>query len=55
MSMNENLRDLLDELIQEIQNELEEATTTGNVAGYQTPKAFSDKGKSDKKLHLVIV
>ena len=49
MSMNENLRDLLDELIQEIQNELEEATTTGNVAGYQTPKAFSDKGKSDKK------
>jgi len=34
MSMNENLRDLLDELIQEIQNELEEATTTGNVKEY---------------------
>ena len=49
MSMNENLRELLDELIQEIENELEEATTTGNVAGYQTPNAFSDKGKSDKK------
>ena len=49
MSMNENLKEYLDELIQEIEKELEEATTTGNVAGYQTPKAFSDKGKSDKK------
>jgi hypothetical protein len=49
MSMNENLKKYLDELIQEVEKELEEATTTGNVAGYQTPKAFSDKGKSDKK------
>ena len=24
-------------------------TTTGNVAGYQTPMAFSDGGKKDKK------
>ena len=49
MSMNENLKKYLDELIQEVEKELEEATTTGNVAGYQTPNAFSDKGKSDKK------
>ena len=46
--MEENLKKYIDELISEIQNELDEATATGNVAGYNTPNAFSDKGSSDK-------
>ena len=49
MSMEKNLKEFLEELIQEVEKELDEATATGNVAGYQTPMAFSDKGKSDKK------
>jgi hypothetical protein len=46
--MEPNLKQYIDELISEIQNELDEATATGNVAGYNTPNAFSDKGASDK-------
>jgi len=46
--MEENLKKYIEELISEIQNELDEATVTGNIAGYQTPNAFSDKGSSDK-------
>jgi len=46
--MEENLKKYIDELISEIQNELDEATVTGNIDGYQTPHAFSDKGSSDK-------
>lgn len=49
MSMEKNLKEILDEILDEVQKELDEATTTGNVAGYQTPHAFSDKGKKDKK------
>ena len=49
MSMEKNLKEFLEELIQEVENELDEMTTTGNVAGYQTPMAFSDGGKKDKK------
>ena len=49
MSMEKNLKEFLEELIQEVEKELDEATTTGDVAGYNTPNAFSDKGKSDKK------
>ena len=49
MSMEKNLKEFLEELIQEVEKELDEATATGAVAGYQTPMAFSDKGKSDKK------
>jgi len=48
MSMEPNLKQYIEELISEIQNELDEATATGNVAGYNTPNAFSDKGTSDK-------
>ena len=48
MSMG-NITEFLEELIQEVEKELDETTATGNVAGYQTPNAFSDKGKSDKK------
>jgi len=42
----------IDEIINEIEDELEEATATGNVAGYQTPNAFgnnSEKSKSKTK------
>ena len=49
MSMEKNLKEFLEELIQEVEKELDEATATSAVAGYQTPMAFSDKGKSDKK------
>jgi len=41
--MKSKLRELIDELLDEIQQEeldLEEATTTGSVAGYNTPNAF---------------
>ena len=47
--MEKSLKEILDEILDEVEQELEEATTTGNVAGYQTPHAFSDKGKKDKK------
>jgi hypothetical protein len=46
--MEENLRKYIDELISEIQNELDEATTSGNVAGYNVPGAFSNGGTKDK-------
>jgi len=49
MSMKQNNKSYLDEIIDEVQSEMDEVTTTGNVAGYQTPNAFSDKGSSDKK------
>lgn len=49
MSMENNLNNFIQELVQEIEKELEEATVSANVAGYNTPKAFSDKGKKDKK------
>ena len=45
--------DKLKEIIRElIRNELDEATTTGDVAGYDTPNAFTGgvgKGKKKKK------
>ena len=46
--MDENLKKYIDELISEIQNELDEATATGNVAGYNVPGAFSNGGSKDK-------
>jgi hypothetical protein len=49
MSMEKNLKEFLEELIQEVEKELDEATATGNVAGYNTPAAFSDGGTKDKK------
>ena len=47
--MKTNLNNFIEELIQEIEKELDEATTSGNVAGYNTPAAFSDKSAKDKK------
>jgi hypothetical protein len=47
--MENKLNKFLEELIQEIEKELDEATTSGAAGAYSTPNAFSDKGKSDKK------
>ena len=49
MSMEENLRKYIDELIQEVEHELDEATTTAGVDGYQTPFAFGGGRGKDKK------
>ena len=49
MSKMDKLKEIIRELIR---NELEEATTTGDIAGYDTPNAFTDgsgKGKKKKK------
>jgi len=43
-----NIKSFIDELIKEVEDELDEANVTGNVDGYETPFAFSDKN-SDKK------
>ena len=46
MSKIDKLREMIRELIKK---ELDEATTTGNIAGYETPMAFTGKGKGKKK------
>jgi hypothetical protein len=46
MSRLDKLKEIIRELIK---NELEEASVTGNVAGYETPMAFSGGRKKDKK------
>ena len=49
MSKMEKLKEIIRELIKK---ELDEATTTGNIAGYETPNAFTGgpgKGKKKKK------
>ena len=50
--MNESrLRELIKSVLRELQEEeLEEITVTGNIAGYNTPFAFSgNKGNKKKK------
>jgi len=49
MSMEKNLNNFIEELIQEIEQELDEATTTASVDGYNTPFAFGSGRKKDKK------
>lgn len=48
-----NLRSIIQQLIKEVEEEeIEEATVTGDVAGYNTPMAFTggkNKGKKKKK------
>ena len=46
-AFNELIKNLTLEIIED--EELDEITTTGDVAGYSTPFAFSDGGKKDKK------
>ena len=48
MLKKENLKSFIDELIKEVEEELDEATVTGNVDGYNTPFAFSGDRKKDK-------
>jgi len=45
MSISKKLKEIIDEITEE---EVTEASTTGNVAGYQTPNAFSGKTSKDK-------
>lgn len=48
--MSEKLyKEIIEELIQEVENELEEQNVTANIGGYQTPNAFSGKGKKDRR------
>ena len=49
MSMEKNLNKFLEELIQEVEKDLDEATASANVAGYNVPGAFSNGGTKDKK------
>tara|TARA_R100000008_G_scaffold56595_1_gene34873 strand:- start:767 stop:1078 length:312 start_codon:yes stop_codon:yes gene_type:complete len=44
---NEIIKSLTEELVEE--EDLDETTGTGNVAGYNTPFAFGSKTKKDKK------
>ena len=46
MSISKRLKEIIDEITEE---EVTEASTTGNVAGYQTPNAFSGKTSKDKE------
>ena len=47
------LRELIKSIVRELNvaedDDLEEITTTGDVAGYNTPHAFSDKKKDEKR------
>jgi hypothetical protein len=45
----ESLKKYIDEVIAEIEQELDEATTTGDIAGYDTPNAFSDGSDATKR------
>lgn len=46
MNIEEKLRELIRELVK---NELNEISTTGNIAGYLTPKAFAGDTHDSKK------
>ena len=49
MSKMDNIREIIRELIKK---EIDEATTTGNIAGYETPMAFTggkNRGKKKKR------
>ena len=46
-SFNDLIKSLTEEIVEE--EDLDETTGTGNVAGYNTPFAFSGKSKKDKK------
>ena len=46
-SFNDLVKDLTEEIIEE--DELEEMTTTNDIAGYSTPFAFDPEGEKIKK------
>ena len=47
MSLSKRLKEIIDEIVKE--DDLDEASTTANVAGYETPNAFSSNRKKDKE------
>jgi len=49
--MESKLKEIIRQMVKEIQSEkeLEEMSVTGNVAGYNTPAAFSKPGQTAKK------
>lgn len=49
--MEDKLREIIKQIVKEIQSEkeLEEITVTGNIAGYDTPAAFTKPGKEKEK------
>ena len=47
MSLSNKLKEIIDEIINE--EEIEEASTTANVPGYQTPYAFTGDDEESKK------
>ena len=47
MSISKRLKEIIDEIVKE--DDLDEASTTANVAGYETPNAFSSNRKKDKE------
>tara|TARA_B100000519_G_C14124976_1_gene382364 strand:- start:48 stop:491 length:444 start_codon:yes stop_codon:yes gene_type:complete len=47
MSLSSKFLEIINEIIKE--EDLDEASTTANVAGYETPMAFSGKRKKDKE------
>jgi hypothetical protein len=49
MLRNESLKKYIEELVQEVEKELEESTSTGDIAGYNTPKAFSRKSDKERR------
>lgn len=49
MLRNESLKNFIEELIQEIENELDESNVTGNIDGYDTPNAFSGKNSNNRR------
>ena len=47
VSISKRLKEIIDEIVKE--DDLDEASTTANVAGYETPNAFSSNRKKDKE------
>ena len=51
MSLSNKLKEIIDEIINE--EEIEEASTTANVPGYQTPYAFTGDDEESKKKKML--
>ena len=49
MLKENNIKKYIQELIDEVEKELEESTATGDVAGYNTPNAFSRKSDKERR------
>ena len=45
-------KEIIEDLIREVEEELDEHNTTANADGYQTPFAFSGKGKKDRRKQI---